>query len=103
MRRDSAPHFLCLLSWFQIWYHVNMTKREKLLQKLLALPTEMRYSEVFKLLEAHGFMFDHAGKNHNVFTDGKTVLNIPTVSGRAVKRIYLLRIIMALGYGKESS
>ncbi len=80
-----------------------MTKREKLLAKLLELPNDMRYSDVFKLLESHGFLFDHAGRNHNVFTDGKVVLNIPTVSGKKVKRFYLTQIVIALGYSKEKS
>jgi hypothetical protein len=69
-----------------------MTKREKLLQKLLALPTEM---------EVHGFFFSHAGSNHNLFTDGETYINIPTVKGRFVKRVYLIKLVQALGYDQE--
>jgi hypothetical protein len=75
-----------------------VSKREKLLQKLLLFPSEMRYADVAKLLEQHGFLFSHAGKNHNIFTDGTDFINVPTVKGKFVKRFYLLRIAEVLGY-----
>jgi hypothetical protein len=55
------------------------------------------------LLEAHGFSLSHAGSNHNLFTDGEIYLNIPTVKGRFIKRVYLTKIVQALGYDKEAS
>ena len=81
----------------------SMTKREKLLAKLLELPTEMRYSDIIKILENHDFYFTHAGKNHNLFSNGTDNLNIPTKSGKMVKRVYLQRILETLGYQREQT
>ncbi|MDQ3396708.1 MAG: hypothetical protein M3511_02880 [Deinococcota bacterium] len=56
----------------------------------------MPFDDVRLILEAGGYTLVRAGA-HNIFRDGAGgILNIPTVSGREVKRKYLRDVLDAL-------
>lgn len=74
-----------------------MARSDKLIEKLKKLPVTMLFSEVARVLEAHGYSHVRTGGSHNIFRNSRgDVLNIPTVNGREVKRKYLRDIVEAL-------
>jgi predicted RNA binding protein YcfA (HicA-like mRNA interferase family) len=73
----------------------KMTKSEKLKEKLLRRPWDMRYEEVRMLLKHYGFENVRTKGSHFLFTDGKHVISIP-VHNNTVKKIYLEKIIKIL-------
>lgn len=75
-----------------------MARSDKLVEKLKKLPVTMLFSEVARVLEAHGYAHIRTSGSHNIFRNAQgDVLNIPTVNGREVKRVYLREIVGALG------
>lgn len=72
-----------------------MTKYEKLKEKLLTKPKDMRFEEVKTLLRNYGFENARTKGSHFLFTDNKSVISIP-VHNNTVKRIYLEKIIKIL-------
>ncbi|GAA4002421.1 hypothetical protein GCM10022631_11410 [Deinococcus rubellus] len=79
-----------------------MNRKAKLIAELLAFPTSMDFSDVQRVLEQHGFELRKVSGSHAIFTDGHLTLSIPTISGRVVKRTYLIQIAQALGLGGEN-
>ena len=66
---------------------------DKLIAKLLRYPNTMRYSEIKKILEYHGYTEDRVAGSHHIFTKpGSDLINVPTVGGRDVKVRYLKEI-----------
>ncbi|MEM6428890.1 MAG: type II toxin-antitoxin system HicA family toxin [Deinococcota bacterium] len=74
-----------------------MTKKEKLIQQLTSLPTDMRFSDVRKVLEWHGYELRRSSGSHFMFRkDGFPRLDIPKRDGKTVARAYLKMIADAL-------
>lgn len=58
----------------------------------------MAFAEVKRVLEAQGYSHVRTSGSHNIFRNAQgDVLNVPTVNGREVKRVYLREIVRALG------
>jgi len=80
-----------------------MTSKEKLIQKIQARPSEMRFSEVETLLGHFGWFEDkrRSGSSHVIFKDstGKRI-PIPK-SNNKVKEHYLNEICAQLGLDTE--
>jgi predicted RNA binding protein YcfA (HicA-like mRNA interferase family) len=75
-----------------------MSKKEKLIERLLRKPVDMRFEEVRVILEYHGYTLDRKNQkgSHFVFFMGDQILTIP-VHNKVVKRTYLQMIIEILG------
>lgn len=73
----------------------TMTKLEKLKEKILRKPKDMRFNDVRTLLENHGFENVRTKGSHFLFTDNKKLISIPT-HNNTVKKIYLEKIIKIL-------
>lgn len=74
-----------------------MAKRDKLVQKMLQTPTEMRFEEVERVLSSYGFFTTTKGTSHRVYKDGKGKrLTLAIKHGQVVKREYLKAIISVL-------
>jgi predicted RNA binding protein YcfA (HicA-like mRNA interferase family) len=75
-----------------------VTRREKLIAKIVARPPEADADDVRAVLEDFGWTFRHQTGSHMTFAKpGERSLSIPLVSGRRVKRIYLDQICQRLG------
>jgi len=77
-----------------------MAQLDKLVEKILSLPPDMRFSEVETLLLRFGCEKRKLrGGSHHTFYNPRTGAIIPAVKkgGRFVKRGYLKRIIAELG------
>ena len=75
-----------------------MTKREKRLQKLRQNPNNVSFDELRLVLEAEGFVLDHATGSHHIFrfqTDDQ-VLKIVIPFGRPVKPIYVRQALATI-------
>jgi predicted RNA binding protein YcfA (HicA-like mRNA interferase family) len=72
-----------------------VTKLEKLKEKLLRRPIDMRFEEVKTILRSHGFDNVRTKGSHFFFTDNKKVISIP-VHNNTVKKTYLDKIIEIL-------
>lgn len=71
-----------------------MSKICKLIEAMLRLPPEVRFSDVESLLRRFGWTLDHETGSHGIFTPPGTGphLNIPKVGGRMVKKTYLVKL-----------
>lgn len=75
-----------------------MTRREKLIAKIVARPPEADDDDVRALLEQFGWTFQRQTGSHMMFTKpNEQRMSIPLVSGRRVKRVYLDAICKRLG------
>lgn len=72
-----------------------MTKLDKLKEKLLKRPVDMRFEEVKTILRNHGFENVRTKGSHFFFTDNRNVISIP-VHHNTVKKTYLEKIIEIL-------
>ena len=70
-----------------------MTQLDKLIQRFLAKPPEVRFSEARRLLMAFGFTVARTRGSHHLFEhpDGRQ-LCLPVKDGR-IKRVYVARIV----------
>jgi len=77
---------------------LRMSKKEKLVERLLRKPVDMRFDEVKVILEYSGFTLDAKNQkgSHFVFFKGEQLITIP-VHNHVVKRTYLQIIIELLG------
>jgi predicted RNA binding protein YcfA (HicA-like mRNA interferase family) len=74
-----------------------MTKRQKLLEQLLDFPTEMRYTDVKKILEGFGYQEDDGKGSHFVFRQANhEPITLSKKHGKMVKRYQLKDIAKAL-------
>lgn len=75
-----------------------MTRREKLVAKIVARPPEADAGDVRALLDDFGWAFHRQVGSHMIFVKaGERSLSIPLVGGRRVKRAYLDVICQRLG------
>ena len=78
-------------------YHIDMSRMDKLIAKLLRFPNTMRFSDVEKVLNAHGYEETRTAGSHHIFTKaGADPVTVPTVGGREVKKGYLKEIAAEL-------
>jgi predicted RNA binding protein YcfA (HicA-like mRNA interferase family) len=55
-----------------------MSKKQKLLQRLLSKPKDLRYDELDKILQACGYTLDHSTGSHAIYSRrGARSLTIP--------------------------
>ena len=74
-----------------------MTRLERLVRKICALPPEADADDVIALLQELGWTLDRQRGSHMVFIkSGEELLSIPLVRGRRVKRTYLRKICRML-------
>ncbi len=76
-----------------------MSKKQKLIERMRRRPSEMSFGDVCAVLEEFGYVYDHDTGSHAIFKkEGVPALPpVPKVSGRTVKRVFLIKIIEALG------
>jgi predicted RNA binding protein YcfA (HicA-like mRNA interferase family) len=99
---------LILEAWHRRWYHllggllrgVHVSRKEKLVDRILQRPPDMQFDEVEAVLRRHGFVEgSRKGKtgSHHVFRheDGRKI-TLPKKGGQRVKRAYLEMIIEVL-------
>ncbi len=72
-----------------------MTKKEKLLLKILKRPKDMRFSDVRTLLIDNGYLNKRTKGSHFIFSNNKNIISVP-VHNNLVKKIYLEKIIELL-------
>jgi len=77
---------------------IRMSKKEKLIERLLRKPVDMRFDEVKVILEHFGFTLDNKNQkgSHFVFCKGDLQMTVP-VHNHVVKRTYLQIMIEMLG------
>lgn len=75
----------------------QMGQLEKLIEKMRRLPPEVRYEEVARVLEAHGFVEVRSQGSHHVFRhpDGR-MLTVPKHKGQVVKTTYIKQVLRLL-------
>ncbi len=76
-----------------------MTKRDKLIARIRARPSEASFDDVSTLLKMCGYV-DAGGTKHHKFQHpdpARRTVIVPTVRGRTVKRTYLNQICEILG------
>lgn len=79
-----------------------MTRRDKLVERILRRPPTARFSDVRSLLEEYGWTYDRMKGSHAQFTKpGERTLPVPVHNG-AVKRVYLNRLCDLLALDTES-
>ncbi|TVQ53218.1 MAG: type II toxin-antitoxin system HicA family toxin [Spirulina sp. DLM2.Bin59] len=78
-----------------------MTKREKLIKKILRDPVDVRFDDVQYLLKSFGFEEKRSNGSHHIFrnTEGLKI-TIPKKGGQRVKRVYVQNIIKLLNLEK---
>lgn len=75
-----------------------MSKREKLLQKMLAKPPEITFREFESFMELHGWSKARQNASHAIFTSGSgEMLTVPQKHGKMVKRTYIILALKRLG------
>ncbi|MEH1999806.1 MAG: type II toxin-antitoxin system HicA family toxin [Nostoc sp.] len=74
-----------------------MSKLRKLVDQFLKRPPEVRFQEVYYLLEAFGFEEKRSKGSHHSFRDsqGKTI-TLPKTGGQKVKGVYVQQIVELL-------
>jgi predicted RNA binding protein YcfA (HicA-like mRNA interferase family) len=74
-----------------------MGKLEKLVARFLALPPEVRFSDVTTLLEQFGYIEVRSRGSHHTFenADGDIIV-VPKKKGAKVKRTYVKAIVKQL-------
>lgn len=75
-----------------------MNRKDRLIAKIVARPTEADFKDVHAVLELFGWTLARTKGSHHSFksADGSQTLIVPTVSGRRVKRHYLDEICRLL-------
>lgn len=70
-----------------------MSRWEKLLERISALPNDVRFSELQKILEAYGYIMyaPGSGSSHYTFRkEGRNPITIP--KQKPIKRVYVLMV-----------
>jgi predicted RNA binding protein YcfA (HicA-like mRNA interferase family) len=74
-----------------------LSRKRKLLEKLKALPPEMSYEEVERVLGWFGFSCVRSGGSHHQFRHPSgRMLTVPKRGGQVVTRTYLKQVVGAL-------
>ena len=79
-----------------------LSSREKLVRRLLARPTDMRFDELDRILRSFGYELKGGKGSHRRFEcPGRPRIVVPESSGK-VKRVYLSWVIRLLGLENEN-
>ncbi len=79
-----------------------MGKLEKLIERFLKKPPEVRFDDVRYLLETFGFEEKRSKGSHHSFRDTKgRKITIPKKEGQKVKGIYVQKIIELLNIEEQ--
>lgn len=73
-----------------------MARLRKLVERVLATPSDLRFDDVRSLLGAFGFLEVRASGSHHVFRDAGGEMIVVPRSGSRVKRAYVRRIVEML-------
>lgn len=71
---------------------IDMTKRDRLLEKIRNSPNNVTFADVRKLLQLEGFTLDRISGSHYIFQRNSTIFVIPIHNNR-VKSVYSKRLI----------
>ncbi|MCD4706116.1 MAG: type II toxin-antitoxin system HicA family toxin [Candidatus Sabulitectum sp.] len=75
-----------------------MSKKEKLLQKMLAKPPEIAFGEFESFMEMHGWVKDRQKGSHAIFiSQAGEMLTVPQKHGKLVRRTYIILALKQLG------
>ncbi len=64
---------------YQIWYHLNMARQDKLRDKIAQNPKHVRFTDLDRLLRDYGFAVrqPRGGSSHYVYTRGAIRITVP--------------------------
>ena len=80
-----------------MWYHIYVSKYERLLNKVKSSPKHTSLTELIKLMELVGFAWRRGSKNHYIFYCKLITIGVaPPHSGRFVKPIYVRNCLKAI-------
>jgi predicted RNA binding protein YcfA (HicA-like mRNA interferase family) len=75
-----------------------MSKKEKLLQKMLAKPPEITFREFESFMELHGWTRERQKGSHAIFlSKSGEMLTVPQIHSKLVKRTYIILALKRLG------
>jgi predicted RNA binding protein YcfA (HicA-like mRNA interferase family) len=75
-----------------------MSKKEKLLQKMLAKPPEITFREFESFMELHGWTRERQKGSHAIFlSKSGEMLTVPQIHSKLVKRTYIILALTRLG------
>ncbi|MHB8576338.1 MAG: type II toxin-antitoxin system HicA family toxin [Dehalococcoidia bacterium] len=75
-----------------------MSRKDKLVARIIARPPEADFSDVERVLELYGWARDRQSGSHVTFVKaGEFPINVPQKHGMKVKRVYLTMICERLG------
>jgi predicted RNA binding protein YcfA (HicA-like mRNA interferase family) len=73
---------------------------EKLIARLRRRPPQVDFRDICQLLEAYGWRLDRETGSHALFVKPEErSISVPKVSGRTVKRVYIIQVLERLGLG----
>lgn len=78
-----------------------MTRRDKLVQRILLRPPTASFQDVRSLLQMYGWTHDRTKGSHSTFTKAGEYPIVVTVHDKQVKRGYLDKICRELGLDEE--
>lgn len=79
----------------------SLTQLERSLRRLRANPPEAEFSDVRRVLEAHGWTQARQSGSHVSFTrPGERTIVIPLHSGSRVKRVYVAFVLELIEKGE---
>lgn len=83
-------------------YDVRMSKFDKLLDRLDAIPPDMRYGELDTILRHFGYTptETHGGSSHITYRKDNTLITIPRHT--PIKRIYIKKVKEAIERERNS-
>lgn len=80
-----------------------MTKRDKLIARIVARPTTASFDDVRSVLLMHGWEHASTKGSHQRFTKaGERSIIVPLKHGTQVKRVYLDQVCVRLGLDPET-
>ena len=80
-----------------MWYHMNVTRYERILNSVKTSPKQVSLTELIKLMELVGFSWRRGSKNHYIFYYKSVTISVaPPHSGRFVKPIYVRNCLKAI-------
>lgn len=79
-----------------MWYYNLVSKQEKLVQRILNYPKDLRFEELEKVIFACGYLLDHNTGSHAIYVrENYPTLTIPRKT--PVKSYLIQQVILAIG------
>jgi hypothetical protein len=76
--------------WCRIWYHHSM-KKEKLLQKAINNPQNLRFAEFETLLGHYKFLMVNSTGSHFIYRNNEMAVTLPIQNTNGLAKIYQVR------------